>query len=83
MEEIQQNDIPGRGIDFLYVDEAQDHLMVDVAREYHGRPGSRSGTNYAISLSLSPSIALSKPPWPVLRWGHGTDDLSRQHIPIY
>ncbi|KAG8926817.1 hypothetical protein FRC01_008332 [Tulasnella sp. 417] len=30
--EVQENGVPGRGIDFLYVDEAQDHLMVDVAR---------------------------------------------------
>ncbi|KAG8902421.1 hypothetical protein FRC00_008572 [Tulasnella sp. 408] len=31
MAELQHKGIPGRGLDFIYVDEAQDHLMVDVA----------------------------------------------------
>ncbi|KAG8960069.1 hypothetical protein FRC00_000926 [Tulasnella sp. 408] len=29
--QIQESGVPGRGVDFIYVDEAQDHLMVDVA----------------------------------------------------
>lgn len=32
MEEIKRNGVAGGGIDFLYVDEAQDYLMLDAAR---------------------------------------------------
>lgn len=31
MREIDEHGVPGTGFDFLYVDEAQDHLIMDAA----------------------------------------------------
>lgn len=33
MTALQENGVPGNSIDFLYVDEAQDNLMIDAACE--------------------------------------------------
>lgn len=35
MNSLRENGVPGKPIDFLYVDEAQDNLIIDAAREFH------------------------------------------------
>lgn len=46
---MRENGVVGKYLDFLYVDEVQDHLIIDISRRWHALEESQSA-----SLTLHP-----------------------------
>lgn len=79
MEALQTKGFKGRHIDFLYVDEAQDNLIVDAARALF--PNTPERLPHFLHLT-SAAISLSKPARLVLRRRHSPDHLCGKCFPF-
>lgn len=79
MEALQAQGLKGRHIDFLYVDEAQDNLIVDAARE---RPESGNHGSIRLTVVFSVAIVVPQPTRSFLCGRHGSNNIGRECLPL-